>query len=368
MANNHHATSKPSPIQERARTKALFTSIGDGIIATDENGKVTEVNSAAIRIFGYHAEELLGKWFPHVVRAFKEDGTEVARMDRPVMQAMLTGKPISDKAFFLAKSGRLIPCSVTVSPIMIDDHPVGAIEVFRDITHEHEVDRMKSEFISIASHQLRTPLTAIKTYSHMLAEGYGGALNDHQKDFMEIILGSIARMNELINTLLDISRIEEGRLSVAPQTTDLKDILQEIITELQPLAAARSLQLKSTFKAKKSKTTTDPLLVKEVCANLLSNAIKYTPERGTVHITLDQNGKDFIFVITDTGYGIPYDEQKRVFTKFFRAENILDKDTSGTGLGLYLVKQVVQNLGGKISFTSTEDKGSTFTFTIPISK
>ena len=361
---NHPQTNE----RERARTRALFSSIGDGIIATDEKGNISEVNSAAVRILGYHAEELLGKWFPRVIVATDETGEVTDLIDRPATQAVVTGKPVAGKTFYVTKSQELIPVAVTVSPIMVGDQPVGVIEVFRDISHEHEVDRMKSEFISIASHQLRTPLTAIKTYSHMLAGGFGGKLNSKQQEFMDIILGSIDRMNELINTLLDISRIEEGRLTIAPRETNLEELVKEIIQELTPLARSKHIVIKKKFQTPGPSTRTDPLLVKEVFANLLSNAIKYTPEKGLVNIEVREGIKYFTFTITDTGYGIPRSEQSRVFSKFFRAENILDKETSGTGLGLYLVKQIAESMGGVINFTSKEGKGSCFTFKLPKAK
>lgn len=358
----HHPQSAE---RERARTQALFSSIGDGIIATDEEGNIAEVNSAAVRILGYHAEELLGQWFPRVIQAIDPEGETVDMLDRPVMQAMVTGKPVVSRTLYLTKSKRTVPVAITVSPILIDERPVGAIEVFRDISHEYEVDRMKSEFISIASHQLRTPLTAIKTYSHMLAEGYGGDLTKHQREFMDIILGSINRMNELINTLLDISRIEEGRLTIDPQTTDLELLVKEIVQELGPLAKAKRIKVGLSISTKQPQLRTDPLLVKEVCANLLSNAIKYTAAGGQVYVEVAEDSNNFIVTFTDTGYGIPKPEQKRVFSKFFRAENILDKESGGTGLGLYLVKQVVENLGGQIKFKSAEGKGSSFSFSLP---
>lgn len=329
---------------------------------------ITDVNSAAVRILGYHAEELLGQWFPAVIRAIDSEDEAVDMLERPIMQAMVTGKPIVGRTFYVTKAQQRLPVSITVSPILVDDRPVGAIEVFRDISKEHEVDRMKSEFISIASHQLRTPLTAIKTYSHMLAGGFGGKLNQHQQDFMNIILGSVDRMNELINTLLDISRIEEGRMTIAPQSVDLRALVNEIVTELTPMAADKNLTISCKLPAKGLRLTSDPLLIKEVCANLLSNAIKYTPDKGKIDLEINVTSREFVFTIADNGYGIPYAEQKRVFTKFFRAENVLDKEAGGTGLGLYLVKQVVENLGGKINFISKEGQGSAFTFTLPRKK
>ena len=351
--------------RERARTLALFSSIGDGIIATDEEGNISEVNSAAVRILGFHSEELLGQWFPRAIRAVDEDGEDINMLDRYVTQAMVTGKPIAGKTFYISKSRQRVPVAITVAPIMLEDRPVGAIEIFRDVTHEHEVDRMKSEFISIASHQLRTPLTAIKTYTHMLDGGFGGSLSSTQKEFVNIIQSSIERMNELINTLLDITKIEQGRLSVAPQVTDLKELIDTVMAELTAQAKLKDLTIKTKVAAKDARLNTDPLLVKEVLVNLLSNAIKYTPEGGQIKLEIDEDDKCFNFVIQDNGYGIPLKEQRRVFSKFFRAENIQDKSAGGTGLGLYLVKQVIDNLGGRITFQSQEGEGTTFRFSLP---
>lgn len=351
--------------QERARAEALFSSIGDGVIATDEHGVISEVNHVAEQILGYTAKDLLGKWFPKVIQAVNEDGKALDLMERPVAQAMLSGHPISGTTWYKTRSRKRVPVALTVSPILLGDSPIGAIEVFRDISHEYEIDRMKSEFISIASHQLRTPLTAIKTYSHMLASGFSGPLNQSQSEFMDIILGSIDRMNELINTLLDITRIEEGQMLVSRQFVDLETVVDEIVIELQPVARAKKIKLSIDYKSDNLNAQTDPLMIKEICANLLSNALKYTPPGGQVSISVSATSKNFIFIIEDTGYGIPRREQSRVFSKFFRGENIMDKETSGTGLGLYLVKQLVESLGGTVSFKSVENKGSRFRFTIP---
>lgn len=349
----------------RARIEALFSSIGDGVIATDENGYISEINSEACHILGLKPADLLGKWFPRAVKAIDEDGNPIDLMDRPVSQALLAGRPVSGRTFYKAADGRRVPVAVTVAPILLEGRPIGAIEVIRDISVEYEVDKMKSEFISIASHQLRTPLTAVKTYSHLLASGFNGQLNKEQHEFMDIILSSIDRMNELINTLLDISRIEEGRITISNKIIDFEAVMEEILSEQGPVAKSKNINIELQYESSNLRFMTDPLLLKEVCANLLSNAIKYTPKGGTITIKASVQKHNFTFTIQDTGYGIPRHEQARVFTKFFRAENILDKDTTGTGLGLYMVKQIAENLGGTIDFKSSEKEGTLFRFTIP---
>lgn len=349
----------------QAQADALFFSIGEGAIATDAEGKITRVNQVALDILGYDESELMNKWFPAVVVAQSEEGINIRLIDRPVSQALLSGKPVSEKTYYSTKNGNSIPVFVTVAPIMLDDRPVGAVEVFRDITHEQEIDKMKSEFISIASHQLRTPLTAIKTYSHLLANGYRGELSQGQHEFMDIIMGSIDRMNELINTLLDISRIEEGRIGINAQLTPVNDLINEMITEMRSMADAKHIKLNYIHSDEEFVLNTDPLLLKEVIANLVSNAIKYTPNRGKVTVELICRRNEIIFNVHDTGLGIPKNQQKRVFTKFFRADNVARLDTMGTGLGLYLVGRITTTLGGKVQFRSMEGKGTTFTVRLP---
>src|SRR5689334_13172123 len=200
--------SERSADEQRARAEALFHSIGDGAISTDEFGRITRVNPVARHILGYKKSELIGMWFPKVIIAVTPDDRPVNLIDRPITKAFLTGRPIVEKTHYRRKNGQRIPVAVNVSPILVDGKPRGAIEVFRDISFEQEVDRMKSEFISLASHQLRTPLSAIKTYSHMLVSGYMGEVTAEQRKSLETILGAADRMNELISTLLNITRME----------------------------------------------------------------------------------------------------------------------------------------------------------------
>jgi PAS domain S-box-containing protein len=342
-------------------TEALFNSIGDGAMTTDEFGTITRVNPVALKILGYKEFELIGKPFITTVISEDLEGRPMTVIDRPITRAYLTGKPVMGKLYYRTKTGAQIPVSVNVSPIMFEGKPVGAIEVFRDVTIELEVDRMKSEFISLASHQLRTPLSAIKTYTHMLSDGYMGELNDSQKKSLDTIIGASNRMNELISTLLSITRIESGTIAVNPD-----DVITEILPELNLLADAKAITLRLQVVGKAStQIKTDSLIIKEVTTNLISNAIKYTPEGGSVSVSIKPRKKDIMVEVADTGWGIPSHTQDKVFSKFFRGPNIIKRETSGTGLGLYLVKGLLDTLGGTIWFSSQEGKGTTFYFTLP---
>jgi len=349
----------------RARSEALFMSIGDGAIATDEFGKITRVNAAGLKILGFKEHELIGEWFPSKIVAVDEFDQPLNLIDRPITQTFLTGKSVSKRMYYRTKSGDVKPVFVTTAPIILKKRPIGAIEVFRDITVENEIDRMKSEFISLASHQLRTPLSAIKTYSHMLIEGFMGELEPAQKKALQTVVIATNRMNELISTLLNITRIESGSISVAPKPTNIQKVVEEIIKELAHTASAKSITLTLESTTNQLSLRTDALIVKEILTNLVSNAIKYTPEGGKVNIRLVGKGQRLTVSITDTGIGIPEHAQDQIFTKFFRAANVVRRETSGTGLGLYLVKGLADQIGAKVWFKSVENQGSTFYVSLP---
>ena len=352
--------------ERQAEAEALFTSIGDGAISTDEFGRITRINPAAQHLLGYSEKELLGEWFPKKIVAVTLEDQPINLIDRPVTKAFLTGKPISEKMYYRRKNGQKIPVAVNVSPILLKGKPLGAIEVFRDITFEQEVDRMKSEFISLASHQLRTPLSAIKTYTHMLYDGYMGDLNTAQKKSLNTIIAATNRMNELLSTLLNITRIESGTIAITRKSLRIDRLAEEVMHELEHLAESNAVSLQLQVKGTYSTVIkTDPLIAKEVISNLVSNGIKYTPEEGVVTITVRPRQADVLIDVTDSGWGIPKAAQEQIFSKFFRAHNVVKRETTGTGLGLYLVKGLLDALGGRIWFTSEENQYTTFSFTLP---
>lgn len=355
--------------EQRAEAEALFTSIGDGAISTDEFGRITRVNPAAQELLGYDEDELIGTWFPKKIVAVTFEDKPINLIDRPITKAFLTGKPVAEKTYYRKKNGQKIALSVNASPILSNGKPLGAIEVFRDITFEQEVDRMKSEFISLASHQLRTPLSAIKTYTHMLFDGYMGELNSSQKKSLKTIISASNRMNELISTLLNITHIESGTIAVTPKLVQIDKIADEVTRELALMADGKSISLSASIKGQGSTAIkTDALIVKEIMTNLVSNAIKYTPDFGSVSMIIRPRQTSISVEVSDSGWGIPKYSQDQVFSKFFRAQNIVKRETTGTGLGLYLVKGLLEALGGQIRFVSEEEKGTSFFFSLPRNK
>lgn len=233
---------------------------------------------------------------------------------------------------------------------------------FVDITERKEIDRAKTEFVSLAAHQLRTPISTIKWYAEMLAEG-AKDLPEAQKKHLARIEEGTRNMNELVHTLLNVSRLEMGTLPIALEMTDVAKLATNILEELAPETSAKNLSIKTEFNV--HPFSTDPKLLRIVMQNLISNAVKYTPEKGEVLVRIEQSGQGAAIEVIDTGFGIPKEEQDKIFTKLYRASNAREKVTGGNGLGLYMSKAITGILGGTLSFVSEKDKGTTFTLMVP---
>lgn len=228
-----------------------------------------------------------------------------------------------------------------------------------------ELDKAKDEFISMASHQLRTPLTAIKGYLSMLLEGDAGEIKVSQYDFVNEAFQGANRMVGLINDLLNVSRMETGRFFLEPAEVDLDRVVQEEMKQLSNHAKEKKLTLKYEKKGKIPKVWADETKIRQVVMNFMDNAIYYTT-KGTVTIRLSADKVNVIYEVSDTGIGVPKSQQKNLFTKFYRADNARHVRPDGTGLGIYLAKKVVDDHGGELIFHSTEGKGSTFGFKFPL--
>lgn len=227
------------------------------------------------------------------------------------------------------------------------------------------LNKMKSEFVSIASHQLRTPLSAIRWETEILLSKFAAGLDEKQKEAIKNISQSGHQMARLVNDLLDVARIDQGRLVLKKEKIDLAAITQEVIRDILPLAQAGKVLV--IFDKKNSAWVTgDAEKLKLAIENLLSNAIKYALGKGVVEISFSKKDGFYVFSIKDNGAGIPDGQQKKIFEKFFRSDNILKNNTTGTGLGLYITKNIVEQSGGKIWFQSEEKKGSVFNFSVPI--
>lgn len=366
--------------EEKAKDEAILAGIGDGVIVVDGEGKILLMNTAGEKLMGWKSEEVIGKLYTGVWSVKDRLGNIVAASSRPVQQVLASGKTISsDDYYYTRKDGGDFPAHTSVSPVRREGKVVGAIIVFYDISQEKAVDRVKSEFVSLASHQLRTPLSAVSWYTEMLLSGDLGPVAESQKKYVEEIHESNKRMVELVNALLNVSRIDLGTFAIEPESVNLVDIARSAVAELRPQIVFKKLTFAENYDPGVPVIQADPKLVRIVIGNLVTNAVKYTSGggRGELGIRLAKMGEieggkrlaeeGIMIKVSDSGYGIPQNQQDKVFTKLFRADNVKEKDTEGTGLGLYIVKSIVDAAGGLIWFESVENQGSTFYVFLPLS-
>lgn len=357
---------------EIAKDKAVFSSIGDGLIVTDDKGNIVQVNEAFEKLLGWSAKEVTGKKMLDVVQKVDENG-EIIPPDKRSLQRVLTGEIVAGKVSNIVKTHSYIrrdksklPVIGIVTPIILNNKILGAVQLFRDVTYEREIDKAKTEFVSLASHQLRTPLTAINWYLEIIMNGNAGKVSKAQMEYLDEAYHGSQRMVELVNALLNVSRIELGTLAIDPKPTDFGKVADSVFEELKKQIIEKKLKIKKDYYSDVPKINADPNIIRIIFQNLLTNAVKYTPEKGKVSVSLEKDNENVLIKVSDTGYGIPENQKSRVFEKLFRADNIKEKDTEGTGLGLYLVKAVVEDSKGKIWFESKENKGTTFYITLPL--
>lgn len=342
-------------MEELQQFRLAVDNASDHIIITDPNAKILYANKGAMETTGYSSKELIGNtpalWGGQMPKEFYEKMWHTIKVDKKSFVGELKNK---------RKNGQLYEAEFSVSPILSDaGEIIYFVGVERDITKAKEIEKSKNEFVSLASHQLRTPLTAINWYTEMLLGGDAGKLNEKQKGYIEELEGSSRRMTDLVSALLNVSRIDLGTFTINPKPTDIVKISKTVIKDLFVKINNKKIKVVEEY-GKLPEIKADPNLVNIILQNLITNAIKYTPELGTVRIGIKEEGEYIVVEVEDNGYGIPAYQQDRIFEKFFRADNIVPIETDGNGLGLYMVKQIIASVGGSISFTSKEGEGTTF--------
>ncbi len=354
----------------KAKDEAILASIGDGLTVADEKGRLIFFNKNASDILGVGANQnaavenhdTYGVFDPIT---FKKIPTE----QTPLLLAV-KGHTLDKIPLFIRNArvpeGKFI--SVTATPILLNGKSVGGVAILRDMTKEMEIDKAKTEFVSLASHQLRTPLSTVNWYAEMLLAGDVGALNKKQKKYLDEVYRSNQRMVELVNALLNVSSLELGTFVIEPKSVDIRKLAKDVVDEQKPQINIKKIKFAFSCGKNVSFMRADPKLMRMVVQNILSNSVKYTPEGGHVRLSLSlADEKNIQIKISDTGYGIPKKQHDKIFSKLFRADNVRNKDTDGTGLGLYIVKSIVEKSGGKIWFESpVENRGTIFYVILPI--
>ena len=349
-------------------TQSLYASMGQlksiyedapiPYLTLDNEGNILDPNKAALRFFGVVSKEIEGK---NIFYYQPKEDLEKADKFRQYYKSNI---PINrEEVRIITKDGKAkwVLLSVFKMGGPVKNGRFGLAAIF-DISQQKELDKAKTEFVSLASHQLRTPSATIKWYADMLLSGDLGELSAKQQDYLERMRGVNNNVIDLVDTLLNVSRIEIGSIAVDIKKTSVPQIVEDILLELSAQVEAKHLNVNKQFDGNLENMESDPKLLRIVIQNLISNAIKYTPNAGTISIILKESSDDKAIIVSDTGIGIPESEKDKIFTKMFRAENVRKmRESQGSGLGLYLVKSMAEVLGGSINFVSEENKGSTFT-------
>lgn len=342
--------------KEEIANEMITDYLTDGLLVFDKESKVSLVNPQAESFFEVRKEKLLGKSILELNRFPKF---------RPLVSFLGGGiKKVFRQA--LQIRGNFI-LEVTTAPMIIKGKRVSTLVILHDVTREKLVDRMKSEFVTLAAHQLRTPSSAVKWSLQILLEEKIGKLNEEQKKIIEKTSKTNDKMIRLINDLLNVAQIEEGQYLTKITLSNIEDIIQSVIDAHKIEIEKRKLKVEfKEPKEKLPKVMLDVEKMRVAIRNIFDNSLRYTLPGGRISIFLKKDKKEIEVQIKDTGLGIPLDQQDKVFTKFFRGANIMKVETEGTGLGLYIAKNIIEAHGGRIWFESEEGRGSVFYFTIPI--
>ena len=405
-------------ISQHERTEAILAGASDGLVVRDPDGRVTYMNPSAQDFLGEKAEtlvgesitlsELLGRDTPSSDKAIpcwelksclRTDCPQYGATDLRCWLRCGTPGPDGKPMKFVDKQDSCRNCEVYAAnvgflgeidsrellEVTLEDpvhrvlevhaNPVvskrgkylGCVTSLHDVTAEREIAVMKNEFVSMVSHELRTPLTSIKGYVDLIVDGEAGEINEVQQEFLQIVQENSNRLVSLINDLLDISRIESGRVNLKVEPVEMDGVIEDVVDTFATVARQAGVELTWEVEDELPRAAADRDRIGQVLMNLVSNAIKYSPDGGAASITARVDDEGHVLVeITDTGIGISDEDQKQLFTKFFRVDSALTREIGGTGLGLSICKSVVELLGGEIGVRSVAGEGATFYFTLRV--
>ena len=354
--------------EERSKTEAIITNFADGLLVFDKENILILANPQVETFFKIKARRIVGKSITGLTK-FPNLKSLVKLLSSNSSDETIINKEIKDifrKELLIRKN---LILEISTIPILRENKKLGTSIILHDISREKLIEQMKTEFVSLAAHQLRTPLSAIKWTLRMLLDGDLGDITQEQEDFLQKTYQSNERMISLINDLLNVTRIEEGRYLFKPVLTRIEDVIKPIIKPYREEMKRKKI----TFNFKKPKIKLPEIKIDKekiglAVENFIDNALRYTLPGGQVTVVLKYDKKEIELSIKDSGVGIPKDQQNRIFTKFFRGANVIRMETEGSGLGLFIAKNIIEAHGGKVWFKSKEGKGSTFHFTLPIKK
>jgi len=355
----------------------LHASAQVAIIATDAKGLITIFNRGAERILGYSAEEMIGKQTPEIIHlkeeviAHSKELTEV--FGRPVkgfdvfVEYAKYGFYKEEEWTYVRKDGAQVPVNLSVTAQRDDKEKImGYLGIALDLTERKRLERLKDEFVNTVSHELRTPLTAIKESIGIVLDGSAGQVNDEQKDFLDTAKRNVDRLGRLINNVLDFQKLQAGRVQLKMVPTDINDLVQEVKAVMLPLARNRGLTIATDLATDLPAVAVDRDKIMQVLTNLMNNGLKFTEIGGLTVKTFVFDANHLCVSVKDTGLGIKKDSMSKLFQSFSQIATDRYRHPGGTGLGLVISKEIVEKHGGRIWADSEFEKGSTFSFTLPV--
>jgi len=342
---------------EKDKATTVISSFTDGLIILDEKNKIFSINPEAEKMLELDRSEFIGKSFQ-----FMTDSTKAKQM---VSFLNADFKNINRKEAELVKN---FIVELSVIPLDLNKNNIGHLIILHDVSREKMVEKMKTEFVSLAAHQLRTPLSIIKWSMSMLQKGDFGKLTKKQSNIIENTFQNNERLIYLVDDLLDVTRIEEGRYLYKVAPANIKEVALLAIESCKDEIQKRKIKIDFEDADRMPELTIDAEKIKLVIQNFIDNAVKYSPEGGKLIISLQIKIKNIEFKVQDFGIGIPRDQQDKIFTKFFRGNNAIKVNSVGSGLGLFFSKNIIEAHGGKMWFESQENEGTSFYFSLPIKK
>ena len=356
-----------------SKSDVVINAIDDGVLAISKDGNIELINPSAQQIIGWDQGDALGLNWKSVLKLVTSDGKDVEDLENPIAQSLSKNQPThNDKLFLLTSSEKRILVSIVSSPVGTDGE--GIIVVFRDITKEKAEEREQAEFISTASHEMRTPVASIEGYLGLALNPATAHIDEKARDFITKAHESAQHLGRLFQDLLDISKVEDGRMKNNPKIINVNEFLKDIFDGLATKASEKQLNyifMPDIVGESKEKSlqpifyaNIDPDHFREVVSNLIENAIKYTPS-GEVVVNITGDDKQISISVKDSGIGIPTEDIPHLFQKFYRVDNSDTREIGGTGLGLYLSRRLAEAMSGNLRVESKYKEGSTFYLEIP---